>query len=59
MKVGAAIAEIVKREGVEILLGYPVNHLIEFAAAADIRPIMVRQERIGLCAAWVKRVPCH
>src|SRR5207245_1017276 len=31
-----------------ILTGYPVNHLIEFAAAADIRPIMVRQERIGL-----------
>jgi acetolactate synthase-1/2/3 large subunit len=48
MKVGAAIAEIMKREGVEILLGYPVNHLIEFAAAADIRPVMVRQERIGL-----------
>jgi acetolactate synthase-1/2/3 large subunit len=48
MKVGAAIAEIMKREGVEILTGYPVNHLIEFAAAADIRPIMVRQERIGV-----------
>jgi acetolactate synthase-1/2/3 large subunit len=25
-----------------------VNHLLEFAAAADIRPIIVRQERIGL-----------
>ena len=48
MKVGAAIAEILKREGIEILTGYPVNHLIEFAAAADIRPIIVRQERIGL-----------
>ena len=48
MKVGAAIAEILKREGVEILTGYPVNHLIEFAAAENIRPIMVRQERIGL-----------
>src|SRR6202049_1028838 len=48
MKVGAAIAEILKREGVEILTGYPVNHLIEHAAAADIRPVMVRQERIGL-----------
>src|SRR4029077_14042768 len=48
MQVGAAIAEILKREGVEILCGYPVNHLIEFAAAADIRPVMVRQERIGL-----------
>jgi thiamine pyrophosphate-dependent acetolactate synthase large subunit-like protein len=48
MKVGAAIAEIMKREGIEILCGYPVNHLIEFAAAIDIRPVMVRQERIGL-----------
>ena len=48
MKVGEAVAEIMKREGIEILAGYPVNHLIEFAAAADIRPIMVRQERIGL-----------
>ena len=48
MKLGAAIAEIMKREGIEILTGYPVNHLIEFAATADIRPVMVRQERIGL-----------
>ena len=48
MKVGEAIAEIMKREGIEILTGYPVNHLIEFAAAKDIRPVMVRQERIGL-----------
>src|SRR6516162_9793902 len=48
MKLGPAIAEILKREGIEILCGYPVNHLIEFAASANIRPIMVRQERIGL-----------
>src|ERR1700761_7121887 len=48
MKVGQAVAEIMKREGIEILCGYPVNHLLEFAAAADIRPIIVRQERIGL-----------
>ncbi|MCA3360993.1 MAG: hypothetical protein INF74_03490, partial [Roseomonas sp.] len=48
MKLGAAIAEIMKREGIQILTGYPVNHLIEYAADADIRPIMVRQERIGL-----------
>jgi acetolactate synthase-1/2/3 large subunit len=48
MKVGDAIAEIMKREGIEILCGYPVNHLLEYAAAADIRPIIVRQERIGL-----------
>jgi len=48
MKVGEAVAEIMKREGIEILCGYPVNHLLEYAAAADIRPIIVRQERIGL-----------
>jgi acetolactate synthase-1/2/3 large subunit len=48
MKVGEAVAEIMKREGVEILCGYPVNHLLEYAAAADIRPIIVRQERIGI-----------
>jgi acetolactate synthase-1/2/3 large subunit len=48
MKVGAAIAEILKREGVEMLFAYPVNHLIEHAAAAGIRPIIVRQERVGL-----------
>ncbi|MDB5371488.1 MAG: ilvI 2 [Belnapia sp.] len=48
MKLGEAIATIMKREGIEILTGYPVNHLIEFAAAQDIRPVMVRQERIGL-----------
>ena len=48
MKLGAAIAEIMKREGIEVLCGYPVNHLIEFAASADIRPVMVRQERIGV-----------
>ena len=48
MKLGQAVAEIMKREGIEILCGYPVNHLLEFAAAADIRPVIVRQERIGL-----------
>jgi len=48
MKVGEAIAHVMKQEGIEILCGYPVNHLIEFAAAQDIRPVMVRQERIGL-----------
>ena len=48
MKVGEAIAEILKREGVQWLFAYPVNHLIEAAAAAGIRPIIVRQERVGL-----------
>ena len=48
MKVGEAIAEILKREGVEIIFGYPVNHVLEAAAVADIRTVIVRQERVGL-----------
>ena len=48
MKAGEAIAEILKREGVEIIFGYPVNHLLELAARPGIRPIIVRQERIGV-----------
>jgi thiamine pyrophosphate-dependent acetolactate synthase large subunit-like protein len=48
MQAGAAIAEILKREGVEIIFGYPVNHVLEHAARAGIRPIIVRQERVGL-----------
>ncbi|MFN8526026.1 MAG: thiamine pyrophosphate-requiring protein [Chloroflexota bacterium] len=48
MKVQDAVAQILKREGVEYLIGYPVNHILEAAAVADIRPIIVRQERVGL-----------
>ncbi|HEV7663227.1 MAG TPA: thiamine pyrophosphate-requiring protein [Chloroflexota bacterium] len=48
MKTADAVAEILKREGVEFLIGYPVNPIIEAAARADIRTIMVRQERTGL-----------
>ncbi|MEQ9638494.1 MAG: thiamine pyrophosphate-requiring protein [Alphaproteobacteria bacterium] len=48
MKAVEAIVEIMKREGVEIVFGYPVNHVLEYAARWDIRPIIVRQERIGL-----------
>src|SRR5687767_9713163 len=48
MKGASAVAEILKREGVEFLIGYPVNPVIETAAQADIRTIIVRQERTGL-----------
>jgi thiamine pyrophosphate-dependent acetolactate synthase large subunit-like protein len=48
MKVVNAVAEILKREGVQFLIGYPVNPIIESAAEADIRTIIVRQERTGL-----------
>ncbi len=48
MKVPEAIVEVLKREGVEFIMGYPVNPVIEAAAAAGIRPIIVRQERTGI-----------
>jgi len=48
MKAVEAIAEILKREGIGTIIGYPVNHVLEYAAHLDIRPIIVRQERIGL-----------
>lgn len=48
MKVGAAIAQILKREGVDVLFGYPRNAVLEAAATAGIRTIIVRQERTGL-----------
>ena len=48
MKAAAVVAEILKREGVRCLIGYPVNNIIEAAAEIDIRTIIVRQERVGL-----------
>jgi len=48
LNVAATVAEILKREGISFLIGYPVNHIIEAAAEADIRTIIVRQERVGL-----------
>ncbi|HTV50592.1 MAG TPA: thiamine pyrophosphate-requiring protein [Steroidobacteraceae bacterium] len=48
MNVAQTIAEVMKREGNEVLLAYPLNPLTESCAAAGIRPIIVRQERIGI-----------
>ena len=48
MRVVDAIAEILKREGVEYLPCYPTTSTIEAAAAAGIRPIVCRQERAGV-----------
>jgi acetolactate synthase I/II/III large subunit len=48
MNVGQVTAQILKREGVEYLLTYPLNPLTERCAEVDIRPIVVRQERIGV-----------
>ena len=51
MRVGDVIAEIMKRERVKVLFVYPLTPLTEYAAAADIRPIVVRQERVGCAMA--------
>ncbi len=48
MNGAGAIAEILKREGTEFLACYPRNPLIEACAALDIRPILCRQERVGV-----------
>jgi len=42
------IAEILRREGTEFLSCYPRNPLIEACAAIGIRPILCRQERVGV-----------
>lgn len=48
MNVTEAIVEVLKREGVDFIVGYPVNPIIEEAARRDIRTVVVRQERTGL-----------
>jgi thiamine pyrophosphate-dependent acetolactate synthase large subunit-like protein len=48
MNVADATAELLKREGVEFLIAFPTNPLIEAAAGAGIRTVIVRQERVGL-----------
>ena len=48
MKIVDAISDILKREGVEFLSTYPTTPLIDAAAAVGIRPILCRQERVGV-----------
>ena len=48
MNGAAVIAEILRCEGTEFLSCYPRNPLIEACAALDIRPILCRQERVGV-----------
>jgi acetolactate synthase-1/2/3 large subunit len=42
------IAQILKREGTEFLACYPRNAAIDACATVDIRPILCRQERVGV-----------
>jgi len=48
VKVVDAIARILKIEGAEFLSAYPTTPVIEAAAKADIRPVLCRQERVGV-----------
>jgi len=43
-----AIARILKIEGAEFLSAYPTTPLIEAVAKAEIRPVLCRQERVGV-----------
>ena len=42
------VAKILKQEGIDTLIAYPVNPIIEAAAKEDIRTLIVRQERPGI-----------
>ncbi|MSO76190.1 MAG: thiamine pyrophosphate-requiring protein [Alphaproteobacteria bacterium] len=48
MQAADAIVEILKREGVSTLFCYPTTSLIETAVAKGLRPIICRQERVGV-----------
>jgi acetolactate synthase-1/2/3 large subunit len=51
MKGTDAIAEILRREGVEFIACFPHNDLIEACVKAGIRAVVCRQERMGLAIA--------
>lgn len=48
MMVMEVIADILKQEGAQVMFCYPTTPVIEAAAAAGIRPILCRQERVGV-----------
>jgi acetolactate synthase-1/2/3 large subunit len=48
MKIVDAIAEILKREGIEFLSAYPTTPVIDATAAVGIRSVLCRQERVGV-----------
>jgi len=43
-----AIAKILKMEGVEFISGFPMNSIFEAGAKEGIRPILSRNERVGV-----------
>src|SRR5580700_6626413 len=45
MKGSQAVAEVLRREGVDTVFCFPANKMIDTAAALGIRPVVGRQER--------------
>lgn len=56
MKGADAVANILKREGVEHFFCFPVNPIIDAAAQLGIRPILARTERtvVGMADAYTR-----
>ena len=48
MQVMDAITEILKREGISTMFCFPTTPIIEAAAAGGMRPVICRQERVGV-----------
>jgi acetolactate synthase I/II/III large subunit len=48
MRADHAVVEILKREGVTTLFCFPTTSVIETAVAGGLRPIICRQERVGV-----------
>ncbi|MFC1954658.1 thiamine pyrophosphate-requiring protein [Chloroflexota bacterium] len=48
MQATTAIVKILKAEGVEFISGFPMNALFETGAKEGIRPIIARNERVGV-----------
>ena len=56
MKAAAAVASILKQEGVECLFCFPINQVIDAAAELGIRPVMARTERavVGMADGYAR-----
>ena len=48
MRTVDVIAHILRREGIDYLSAFPTSTLIEAAAESGIRPVICRQERVGV-----------
>src|SRR5690606_28467438 len=48
MRVMDVVVDMLKQEGVSNIFCYPTTPVIEAAAKAHIRPILCRQERVGV-----------